>query len=74
MAVRNRNSVQFVVSICMAVPETRQVTIGGKKKPEEQKAVEAGEAPTVTEEYKEAYKSLKKAVALLPPPWTRSAC
>ena len=49
----------------MAVPETRQVTIGGQKKPEEQKAVEAGEAPTVTEEYKEAYKSLKKAVALL---------
>ena len=27
--------------------------------------MEAGEAPTLTEEYKEAYKSLKKAVALL---------
>ena len=49
----------------MAVPETRQVTIGGKRKPEEQKAVEPGEAPALPEEYKEAYKSLKKAVALL---------
>ena len=50
----------------MVQPETRQLTLGSKKKgqPEEPKALE-NTKPSVVEEYKDAYKSLKKAVGQL---------
>ena len=52
----------------MAVPESTQVRLGGKPKPDKAPATgnppEAVEA-TLEEQYKAAYKSLKKAVTTL---------